>query len=124
MNGSDGPHANDTGTAEVHDPALASPGQEPASQMPSSAAPATLPEPIPHAGLRYAALRLLVLAAVGAILYVAGMRGWLLAFAAVLVSGVVSLFLFMRQRNDAAVNLEHTMDHWKHRHDNGEAQPQ
>ena len=38
------------------------------------------------------------------------MRGWLLAFAAVLVSGIASLFLFMKQRNDAAVNLEHTVD--------------
>lgn len=76
-----------------------------------------LPEPIPHAGARYALLRLLMLAAVGGILYVIGMRGWALAFAAVLVSGIVSLFLFMKQRNDAAVNIEHTVDHWKHRRD-------
>ena len=62
-----------------------------------------------------------MLAAVGGILYVIGMRGWLLAFTAVLVSGIVSLFLLMKQRNDAAVNLEHTVDGWKHRHDHEDA---
>ena len=75
----------------------------------------TAPEPVPHAGARYALLRLLMLVAVGGILYVLGMRGWLLAFAAVLVSGIVSLFLLMKQRNDAAVNLERTLESRKHR---------
>jgi Protein of unknown function (DUF4229) len=79
------------------------------------------PSPVPHAGARYALLRLLMLVAVGGILYVIGMRGWLLAFAAVLVSGLVSLFLLMKQRNDAAVNLEHTVESWKHRHDHEDA---
>ncbi len=81
----------------------------------------TPPEPVPHAGTRYALLRLLMLLAVGGILYVIGMRGWLLAFAAVLVSGILSLFLLMKQRNDAAVNLEHTVDTWKHRRDHEDA---
>jgi hypothetical protein len=49
------------------------------------------------------------------------MRGWLLAIVAVLLSGLVSLFLFMKQRNDAAVNLEHTVDSWKHRRDHEDA---
>jgi hypothetical protein len=87
----------------------------------SPAAGHDLPEPVPHAGLRYALLRLLMLAAVGGILYVVGMRGWLLAFVAVLLSGLVSLFLLMRQRNDAAVNLERTVDTWKHRRDHEDA---
>jgi hypothetical protein len=77
--------------------------------------------PVPHAGARYAVLRLLMLLAVGGILYVLGMRGWLLAFVAVLMSGVVSLFLFIKQRNDAAVNLEHQVDGWKRRHDEEDA---
>jgi hypothetical protein len=81
----------------------------------------TPPEPVPHAGARYALLRLLMLVAVGGILYVLGMRGWLLAFTAILVSGVVSLFLLMKQRNDAAVNLERTVDSWKHRRDQQDA---
>ncbi len=79
------------------------------------------PEPVPHAGARYALLRLLMLVAVGGVLYVFGMRGWLLAFTAVLVSGIVSLFLLMKQRNDAAVNLERTVDGWKHRRDQEDA---
>ena len=76
-----------------------------------------LPDPIPHAGARYSALRLLMLGAVGAVLYIVGLRGWLLAIAAILISGLVSLFLLMKQRNDAAVNLERTVEGWKHRHD-------
>ncbi|MGB7982924.1 MAG: DUF4229 domain-containing protein [Candidatus Nanopelagicales bacterium] len=74
-----------------------------------------LPAPVPHAGGRYAALRLVILLAVGAVLYLVGLRGWLLAFAAVLVSGILSLFLLMKQRNDAAANLERNLEHWKHR---------
>lgn len=80
-----------------------------------------LPEPVPHAGARYALLRLLMLVAVGGILYAIGMRGWLLAFAAVLISGLVSLFLLMKQRNDAARNLERSLDSWKHRRDSEDA---
>ncbi len=101
-------NVNDRPRAELAD------GEAPTPQ-------AALPDPIPHAGLRYTLLRLLMLVAVGGILYVIGLRGWLLAFAAVLVSGIVSLFLFMKQRNDAAVNLEHTVDHWKHRRDHEDA---
>jgi hypothetical protein len=80
------------------------------------------PAPVPHAGIRYATLRLLTLVVVGALLYLVGMRGWLLAFAAVLVSGLISLFLLMKQRNDAAVNLERTLEHWRARqaHDEDE----
>jgi len=98
-------------------PAPADLGPTPTTGSPAApdSAPA-LPEPIPHAGARYAALRLLMLATVGGILYLVGMRGWLLAFAAVLVSGIVSLFLFIKQRNDAAVNLERSLEHWKQRH--------
>ncbi|MCU0264468.1 MAG: DUF4229 domain-containing protein [Candidatus Nanopelagicales bacterium] len=116
--------------AEPSSAAAESPSPAPAGPEPAQAAEAThdgpaagpdLPEPVPHAGLRYALLRLLMLAAVGGILYVIGMRGWLLAFAAVLLSGLVSLFLLMKQRNDAAVNLERTVDGWKHRRDHEDA---
>jgi hypothetical protein len=116
--------------AEPSSAAAESPSPAPAGPEAAQAAEAThdgpaavpdLPEPVPHAGLRYALLRLLMLAAVGGILYVIGMRGWLLAFAAVLLSGLVSLFLLMKQRNDAAVNLERTVDGWKHRRDHEDA---
>ena len=88
---------------------------ETAHSEPSPAA--TAPGPVPHAGARYALLRLLMLVAVGGILYIFGVRGWLLAFAAILVSGVLSLFLLMKQRNDAAVNLERTLESRKRRRD-------
>jgi hypothetical protein len=106
-----------TGGPDADAAATDDPPQVGMADGPGPAPHAALPDPIPHAGIRYALLRLLMLVAVGGILYVIGLRGWLLAFAAVLVSGIVSLFMFMRQRNDAAVNLEHTVDHWKHRRD-------
>jgi hypothetical protein len=119
---------NDPDTSADSEPAPEPvPESEPESE-PAPAGPATAesalpaaPEPVPHAGARYALLRLLMLIAVGGILYVIGMRGWLLAFTAVLVSGIVSLFLLIKQRNDAAVNLEHTVDGWKHRRDSQDA---
>ncbi|MGB7980747.1 MAG: DUF4229 domain-containing protein [Candidatus Nanopelagicales bacterium] len=81
-----------------------SPEAQPAQEE-TAVGPAALPERIPHAGPRYAVLRLVVLVAVGGVLYVIGIRGWDLAFVAVLVSGIISLFLFRKQRNDVAVNL-------------------
>ncbi len=76
-----------------------------------------MPAPVPHAGGRYALLRLLTLVVVGGLLYLIGMRGWLLAFAAVVISGIVSLFLLAKQRNDAAANLERNIEQRKHRHE-------
>ena len=110
-------------SAAPESPSPAPVDQEAAEATDDSPVPADheLPEPVPHAGLRYALLRLLMLAAVGGILYVIGMRGWLLAIVAVLLSGLVSLFLLMKQRNDAAVNLERTVDGWKHRRDHEDA---
>ncbi len=64
------------------------------------------PDVVPGAGVRYAALRLLMLVSVGGILYIVGLRGWALLFAAVLLSAIASWFVFMRQREAAARNLE------------------
>ena len=63
-------------------------------------------QPIPGAGVRYAVLRLLLLVTVGGLLALLGMRGWALLFVAVLVSGILSFFIFVRQREAAARNLE------------------
>lgn len=50
--------------------------------------------------IRYSTLRLALLIAVGAVLYLLGLHGvWLLAVALVL-SGVLSLFVLDRQRDD------------------------
>jgi hypothetical protein len=101
----------------------ASPAAQPAPQQETAGGvAAALPDPIPHAGPRYAVHRLLVLVAVGGALYVIGMRGWLLAFAAVLVSGIISLFLLRKQRNDVAVVLERTVGGWRHRRDPEDAE--
>lgn len=100
------------------------PAPHPASpQETAGGVAAALPDPIPHAGPRYAVLRLLVLVAVGGALYVLGMRGWSLAFAAVLVSGIISLFLLRKQRNDVAVVLERTVGGWRRRRDPEGAAP-
>jgi hypothetical protein len=93
-----------------------SPEAQPAQEE-TAVGPAALPERIPHAGPRYAVLRLVVLVAVGGVLYVIGIRGWDLAFVAVLVSGIISLFLFRKQRNDVAVNLERTVSARRRRRD-------
>ena len=94
-----------------------SPEAQPAQEETAVGFPAALPEHIPHAGPRYAVLRLVVLVAVGGVLYVIGIRGWDLAFVAVLVSGIISLFLFRKQRNDVAVNLERTVSARRRRRD-------
>lgn len=84
----------------------------------SPAAPAQ-PSPSespPHAGLRYAVLRLAMLVTVGGLLYLVGLRGWALLFLAVLVSAILSFFVFLRQREAAARTLEASVEHWQARH--------
>lgn len=49
--------------------------------------------------IRYSTLRLAMLLAVGFVMYLFGMRGIALAVAAFLVSGVLSLVLLNRQRD-------------------------
>jgi hypothetical protein len=95
--------------------AEALPAADPAG---TGAAPAPIEEPavVPHAGLRYAVLRIAMLVTVGGVLYLVGMRGWLLLFTAVLVSAVLSFFVFMRQREAAARNLEATIEARRHHH--------
>jgi hypothetical protein len=85
-------HAGDDSDAA---PAVGDHGADPA-----------VPTTVPGAGVRYAVLRLLMLVTVGGVLYLIGMRGWALLFAAVLVSAIASFFVFMRQREAAARNLE------------------
>lgn len=101
------------GPGDAADPASgagASPDPDPVHAQPSTlpptgpaAEPSTLP---PHAGLRYATLRLVMLVAVAAVLYLVGMRSWPWLFASVLISAVLSFFVFLRQREAAARSLE------------------
>jgi hypothetical protein len=97
------------GSPEPLDPRTDAVSGEPGT--PAGAPPATTGEvpaaqPVPHAGLRYAVLRIAMLVTVGGVLALVGMRGWLLLFTAVLVSAVLSFFVFARQREAAARNLE------------------
>jgi hypothetical protein len=59
-----------------------------------------------HAGLTYAALRVLLLLVTGAVLYLVGMRGVMWLLATVLVSAGLSFFVLLRQREAAARSLE------------------
>ena len=98
----------------------------PASELPASETAGThdtadmaaepVPPVVPHAGLRYSLHRLLLLLAVGVLLYAVGLRGWLLLLLAFLVSGVLSYFVLMRSRNEAAANLEHAVATRRHAH--------
>lgn len=56
--------------------------------------------------IRYAALRLTLLLVIGALLYLAGMRGILLPVAAVIIAALVAYIFFPRQRHEAAKKLE------------------
>lgn len=56
--------------------------------------------------IRYAALRLSLLVVVGALLYLAGMRGALLAGAAIVIAALLAYILFPSERNQAAKKLE------------------
>jgi hypothetical protein len=56
--------------------------------------------------LRYTLLRLFVFAVVGALLWLTGMRGLVLLLTAVFVSGLVSIFVLRRSRDDLSVALD------------------
>ena len=61
-----------------------------------------------------------MLITVGGVLYLVGLRDWLLLIAAFLISGIASYFVFMRQRDAAAGNIEHQLHDWsekRHAHD-------
>ena len=78
------------------------------------------PRAVPHAGIQYAVLRLALAVTTGGILYVFGLRGWALLFLAVLISGGLSFFVFMRQREAAARNLEAMVEGRRARHEHAD----
>ena len=91
----------------VIEPSEPAPGHEAAGHE----TPHHEPPPVtPHAGLRYSLYRFVVLLAVGAVLYLFGLRDWLLLLLAFAISGVVSYFVLMRTRDAAAANIEHTIE--------------
>src|SRR5699024_10550876 len=56
--------------------------------------------------IRYGALRISLLVVVGALLYLAGMRGVLLAGSAIVIAALLSYILLPSQRQQAAKKLE------------------
>lgn len=60
--------------------------------------------------IRYAALRISLLVVVGALLYLAGMRGMLLAGSTIIIAALVSYIFFPSQRNLAANRLAEFRD--------------
>lgn len=57
--------------------------------------------------LRYTALRLLLFVAAAALLYLVGLRGFLLLIVALLISGAVSLVVLSRSRDDVSSAITH-----------------
>ncbi len=59
--------------------------------------------------LRYTALRALILVGTAGLLFVAGLRSWLLLLVAVLLSGFISIFALRRQRDEASSALSNRL---------------
>lgn len=55
--------------------------------------------------LKYFLLRVLVFAAVAALLALVGLRGWWLLLIAVVVSGLISIFALNRTRDEVSTSL-------------------
>lgn len=56
--------------------------------------------------IRYTALRVLVFGVVTALLWLVGLRGFVLALVAVLVSGILSIFVLNRSRDQLSASLD------------------
>lgn len=55
--------------------------------------------------LKYTLLRLALLAATAGVFYLVGLRDWILLFVAFLVSGVISIFVLNRARDEVSTSL-------------------
>lgn len=65
--------------------------------------------------LRYSLLRALLLVVVGALAWLAGLRGFWLLLVAVFVSGVLSIFVLNRNRDEVSRSLATRMSTIKNR---------
>lgn len=55
--------------------------------------------------LKYTLLRLALLAVTAGVFYLVGLRDWVLLFAAFLVSGIISIFVLNRARNEVSTSI-------------------
>jgi hypothetical protein len=67
--------------------------------------------------LRYTTLRLLLFVAAAALLYLVGLRGFILLIVALLVSGMVSLVVLSRSRDDVSSAISHRVSEVNRRMD-------
>lgn len=67
--------------------------------------------------LKYLLLRVLVFAAVAALLMLTGLPGWWVLLVAVLVSGLISIFALRRTRDDVSTSLSDRLSTIKRRID-------
>ena len=55
--------------------------------------------------LKYTLLRLALLAVTAGVFYLVGLRDWVLLVAAFLVSGIISIFVLNRARNEVSTSI-------------------
>ncbi len=71
--------------------------------------------------LRYTLLRVLVFGVVAALLWLVGLRGFVLLLAAVLLSGILSMFVLSRSRDQLSSSLDRRLSTIKDRSNHEDA---
>jgi len=73
--------------------------------------------------LKYTLLRLALLAVTAGVFYLAGLRDWILLFAAFLVSGIISIFVLNRARNEVSTSITSRQQRISQQMESGEDEP-
>jgi membrane protein implicated in regulation of membrane protease activity len=73
--------------------------------------------------LKYTLLRLALLAVTAGVFYLVGLRDWILLFAAFLVSGIISIFVLNRARNEVSASIASRQQRINQRMESDEDEP-
>jgi membrane protein implicated in regulation of membrane protease activity len=73
--------------------------------------------------LKYTLLRLALLAVTAGVFYLVGLRDWVLLFAAFLVSGIISIFVLNRARNEVSTSIASRQERINQRMESGDDEP-
>jgi membrane protein implicated in regulation of membrane protease activity len=73
--------------------------------------------------LKYTLLRLALLAVTAGVLYLLSLRGWILLFAAFLISGIISIFVLNRARNEVSASIASRQQRINQRMESDEDEP-
>ena len=73
--------------------------------------------------LKYTLLRLALLAVTAGVFYLVGLRDWVLLFAAFLVSGIISIFVLNRARNEVSTSIASRQERINPRMESGDDEP-